>query len=397
MSMTKNQLVDLIKETVKDTLASETFERNNRPTNASNKELAQIIARHVSGIAQVEGVKGRKGARVLRALCAAKNDPNNAIKWLEKNFPDDDWTKALTISGEDGTDFIMPAEISADLIELLRNTTAVRKLNPVVLQVNASSIQMPKLVSGSVASYIGSNDNIRLSKPTFGLLRMDFKKVACIVPVSNDLIRYSNPSADDVVQRDLVLGLSQREDLAFIRDDGTENTPKGLYYWCPSGNKFNSAGNTLANMTADLGGALLKLMEGNSRLINPGWMMAPRSFIALATVRDSNGNFAFRDELLRGSLWGFPYAVSNNIPITLGGDGNDSEIYLADFADVIIAENMQMRVDASNTAAYDNGGTTAAAFSLDQTVLRIIAEHDLGVRHPESIAVIEAVNWTPSA
>jgi len=36
-----------------------------------------------------------------------------------------------------------------------------------------------------------------------------------------------------------------------------------------------------------------------------------------------------------------------------------------------------------------------ASFALDQTVMRLIAHHDLAVRHEESICVIEAVTWAP--
>jgi hypothetical protein len=50
-------------------------------------------------------------------------------------------------------------------------------------------------------------------------------------------------------------------------------------------------------------------------------------------------------------------------------------------------------VDASQEAAYQDGGTLRAAFSLDQTVIRCIAEHDLAMRHTKAGAVIEAVKW----
>jgi hypothetical protein len=50
---------------------------------------------------------------------------------------------------------------------------------------------------------------------------------------------------------------------------------------------------------------------------------------------------------------------------------------------------------ASDVAAYFDGAQVQAAFSLDQTVLRLIAHHDLAVRHEESLSVMTGVLWTP--
>ena len=391
--MTKAQLTELIQATVKDTLAAETHEKNDRPTE-DYTNIATKLVEACSGVSMTKQPteKGKKAARFIRALAAGKNDPAKAANWLRKYYPEEaEFAKALTISGEDGTDFILPEEVSTEIIELLSNQTAIRKLNPTVMRMQSQTFMVPKIVGGSTATYLGSDDVISSTKPTFGMLKLVFKKMGAIVPISNDLLRYSNPGADTIVRDDLVSAISQREDQAFIRDDGTENTPKGLLYWCLAANKFNSTGNTLATITADLANAILNLMEGNSRMLRPGWMLAPRSSMRLMSIRDGNGNYAFRDEMLRGTLWGYPFAVSNNIPINIGSA--KSEVYFVDFADVVIGESLDIKIDASETAAYSDGTNIISAFSQDQTVIRAIVEHDFGVRHDASVSVIEAVAW----
>ena len=134
-------------------------------------------------------------------------------------------------------------------------------------------------------------------------------------------------------------------------------------------------------------------------MINPGWIMAPRTEQKLATIQNANGVFAFRDEVIRGTLWGYPIGVTTNVPITLdtsgAGNDNESEIYLVDFAQVLIGESMGLLVDSSQEAAYHAGSHVQAAFSLDQTVVRAIAEHDLGLRHDKAVAMLTDVTWTP--
>ena len=51
-------------------------------------------------------------------------------------------------------------------------------------------------------------------------------------------------------------------------------------------------------------------------------------------------------------------------------------------------------VDASQEAAYvDASGTVRAAFSNDQTVVRVMEEHDFCLRHDKSFALVQKVAW----
>ena len=198
-----------------------------------------------------------------------------------------------------------------------------------------------------------------------------------------------------IVRDDLIAALGQRGDLAFIRGAGTQYTPKGLRYWAPSANVIAANGTVnLANVTTDLGKLWLQLANGNVRFLRPGWLIAPRTFNYLMNVRDGNGNFAFREEMMAGRLWGYPFAYTTQIPINLGGGSNESEVYLADFADVVIAEQEGLIIDVFDGAAYHDGTNVVAAVSADQTVLRAIQEHDLVMRHEESVAVLTTVLWT---
>ena len=150
---------------------------------------------------------------------------------------------------------------------------------------------------------------------------------------------------------------------------------------------------TLANVTTDLGRLVLALENANVRMLRPGWLFSPRTKFYLMTVRDGNGNYAFRDEMLRGFFWGWPFASTTQIPQNLGVGGDESEVMLADFADVVIGEAMNLLIDASAEAAYHDGSSVQSAYSRDQTVVRAIQEHDFGMRHDESVAVLNEVTW----
>jgi len=193
--------------------------------------------------------------------------------------------------------------------------------------------------------------------------------------------------------------MSEKEDSVFIRGIGSSAEPKGISGWIKdqnSGNAFNSnATINLANVTADLGIAIQKLMDGNAPMRNVGWLFAPRTWRALATARDGNGNLVWAEEMGRGTLMGFPFGVTTQIPTNLGGGSDESEIYLVDFPLCIIGETTELEVASSDTAAYHDGSNVVSAFSQDQTSVRAIARHDFGLRQRGKEAVIvEQVKWT---
>ena len=130
-----------------------------------------------------------------------------------------------------------------------------------------------------------------------------------------------------------------------------------------------------------------------ARAAQPGWALSPRSYMKLFGLRDGNGNKVY-PELAQGLLKGYPIAHTNTIPVNLGAGTNESEIYFADFNDVVIGEQDNMTIDFSREATYvDSTGTLVTAFSRNQSVLRLVANHDIGFRHPEGLALGTSVTW----
>ena len=334
-------------------------------------------------------------ARLVRALAAGRGNAQHAAHFADTVLRDSVVAKALAAGSGTAGGFLVPDDIASDVIEALRPVSVVRAAGAAVVPMEGGTLLMPRLAGGAIADYVGENQALPRSEPTFSQIRMTARKLAAIVPVSNDLLRQTRGAADRIVRDDLVAALGQREDAAFLRDPGLGNAPKGLRWWAPAGNVFAANGTvSLANTTADLGKLVLALKQANSRMRTPAWFMAPRTEQYLLTLRDTSGRFVYRDEMVTGSLWGYRVQVSTQIPVTLGA-GAESEIILADMADAVIAEQPGLLVDASPDAAYHDGTGLVAAFSLDQTVVRCIALHDFAMRNDASVAVLTGVTWAP--
>ena len=352
---------------------------------------------------------GQGGAfgKVVRAMAFAKMNGGgyesalSALKaWGEGDlaeFMGAAKEKAMAAGEPTAGGFLVPEQFSQDVIDILRPMSVVRRLNPAILPMPTGTVRIPKITSGASGSYIGENANITKTQVGTGQLTLTWKKLAALVPISNDLLRYSSPGADTIVRDDVVRALAQRENQAFLRDAGSASSPKGLRHWALAANVIAANGTVnLQNVTTDLGQLVLKLKNNNIPMTRPAWIMSPRSEHYLATIQDGNGNFTYRQEILAGRLWGWPVAVSTEVPVNLtdGGNTDESEVYLVDMADAVIGEASRLTVDSSSEAAYHDGSSVVAAFSQDQTVIRAIAEHDFAMRREESVAVLNQVRWS---
>jgi HK97 family phage major capsid protein len=412
--MTPDQLKDFVKDVtvplIKEAAGAEVQEAIEQ---AVAKSLEPMRAEQTSWVAKLTQdrvkadqrirAKGEKFGRFTRALAATNMQYEKGID-LVRSWGDDDLAdemtahheKALAVSNATAGGVLVPESFSQDLIELLRPAAAVTRLNPEFLTMPNGTFQLPKQTAGVAGVYIGENQNISSQQPAFGTVNLRFRKLAVLVPMSNDLLRYSSPGADSIVRNDIVRGMAQRMNQALLRDDGTGAAPKGLRNWAPTANVIAANGTvSLANTVTDLGKLIVQLLNNDIPMTRPGWIMSPRSWNYLITLQTTNGVFTFREEMQGGSLWGWPFAVSTQVPINLtdGGGTNESEVYLADFADAVVGESQNLIIAASDSAAYHDGSNVQAAFSLDQFVVRAIQEHDFVMRREESVAVLNEVTW----
>ncbi len=345
---------------------------------------------------------GINAARMIRAVAYGKGNRDIAIDFATNEWGNDsDIVKGLVTGiGADGG-FLVPTEFSGEIIELLRPKSAVRSMGPRMVPMTTGVLNISRLAGGATSEYLGEATAQNASQETFEDLNLVWKKLRTTVPISNELIQTSSPQADQVVLDDMVASMATREDTAFIRNDGTLGTPRGVRFWAQAANVTASAAAddgtdpTLAEVETDIRVALGFLEDNDVRMLNPGWMMSPRSRRYMSFLRGAQDAIAFPDMRTNPpTLMGFPIGLTNNIPNNLGANTRESELYLVDFADVVIGELNQLQVTVSQEATYtDSTGTLVSAFDRDETIIKVVQHHDMVVRHPESVAVITDIPY----
>jgi HK97 family phage major capsid protein len=355
------------------------------------------------------GLKDKRGAKAARYVLGLmhasfhKVSLEKAAEFVMTRFGDEIVARALNagVTGEGGA--LIPQDFMADLIELLRAMTAVRGAGPMEVGMPMGNLTIPRLAGGATAAYQNELDDIAISQERFDDVNFQARKLTAMVPVSNDLIRRSPIGVEEIVRDDLVQAVARREDLAFLRGDGSDKGPVGMRSLCLPANKITVAampavpapGDQVTAILAGASAALLALQNGMSRMIRPTWIMAPTIARFIATARDQVGGFYFKDEMARGMFEGYPVRLTQQIPtnLVMTTYTKASEIYFVDMADFVIADTYNVVVDASDVAAYNDGTGMVSSFQRDQSLFRVIAEHDCNMRHLQSLVVLLTQDW----
>lgn len=289
--------------------------------------------------------------------------------------------------------YLVDTQYSRDFIDLLRPRVVIRQLGARSVPMPDGNLTMRKKTAGTTASYVGERVPAPTTDVAVGQIAMSAKRLTALVPITNQLIRRASWGVDTMVRDDLLEGAALKEDQQFLRGTGSATAPAGLKSYIPGGNTITmTADPTLATVTKDLRNVRLKVINANVPMIKCGWIMSPRTKLFLETLRDGNGNIAF-PTVENGTLYGYPIGVTTSVPDNLGAGTNESEIYFGDFSQFLIGDTYTVTLAASTEAAYDDNGTMRSAFSNDETVIRLIEEHDTGVRYDVAFAVLTGVTW----
>lgn len=334
-------------------------------------------------------------AQTTRALIAGRGNVDAAARFAAQTWGErHEVTAALQANDASAGGFLVPERFSAEMIDLLRPKTIIRK-NAAEVPLVGGKDSMPTVEEGSAAYYIGEGADIGTTEPKFGALNFVEREIAAIVPISNKLLRHAAIRVDVTVRDDLLKAFAQTEDMVFLRSKGLGAAPKGLRYFAHDNNVIPAnATVSLENIDKDSRKAINCLATADIPMMNVRWLMNPTDFGFLQDMRDGNGNLVYPGLQLPTPVWkGFAVEQSNNVPANLGGGGDESEIYLVDFGEAVVADSYKVTIDANESATYKVAGEVRSAYSQNQTLIRALAGHDFGVKRRKAVAVLTGVKW----
>lgn len=336
--------------------------------------------------------KGVEIGMAFHAIANAKGDVAKAADALDK-MGHSGVSAALSGATESAGGVTIPRPMAAQVIELLRARVVMRRAGVRTMPMPAGQLRHAKQTGSATASYGAESGVITASEPTFDKIDQSFKTLSALVPVGNALLRHSGVEVFRMVRDDLIAVQALREDLAFLRNDGTGNLPKGAVSWCPAGNNIGATAATAAAAEAGLRSLINKVETANVDMTNCGFVMHPAAKNWLAGLRDANGFYLFPSLQTGNTVLGYPIYTTTQLPTNLGAGTNGTEVMFLNFAEYVIGDSMTLSFATSTEASYWNGSAYVSAFATDQTLMRSISEHDLAPMHDVATSMLIGTAW----
>lgn len=109
---------------------------------------------------------------------------------------------------------LVNANIANDFIALLRPATILGKIPG--LRTVPFNTKVPTQTAGGTYGWVGESKPKPVTKLAFGTTSLGYTKAAGIIVLTEELVRLSNPSAEDLTRRDMIAGIAQFLDQQFI-------------------------------------------------------------------------------------------------------------------------------------------------------------------------------------
>lgn len=367
--------------------------------------------------------KGITAGTILRAVACAQRffrneDPATAAvkvihnvykqkelaKWVEGAI-EKDITAGLPNEGG----YLIPEVVNDQVVELLYPRVVVLRLGATEVPMTAGNLTVNYVESGTTATYVGEGETPTPTGATFGQASWRSKKLISLIPISNDILKVPSVRADRIVLNDAIRQMAIRMNQAAFQDDGSNNTPRGLKY------EKNLVTVTLSGVmdTDDPPSFMVQLEDSLldiDAMISPGWCFNHKLWAYLQTLKDLNGQYYYRSTgrgyadnsgnasaYKQKSFEGFNLETTQLILSTGSSNPYTTDCYFGDWSEFWIPRQGMLEVDSSDVAAYNTGpSTVVSAYSKDQTVLRLIDRHDMGMRQRKAMArasVTYNQNW----
>lgn len=388
------------------------------PVQGQNEQQGQQSRTLASVRNTTKLAKGIEFARYAMCLGVAKGNIHQASAIAQNRFPEMDRInnvlKAAVAAGTT-TDptwagpLVEYTEFTGDFVDFLRPQTIIGKFGvgaiPDLRRV-PFNIHIKGQISGGSGYWVGEGAPKPVTKFDYNNVYLGWAKVANIAVLTEELLRFSNPSAEQLVRDSLAEALIARLDQDFVDPAKAlvaNVSPASITNGVTA---IHSSGNTADDVRSDIAALWAPFITNNISPTTAVYIMTPTTALSLSLMRNSLGQPEFPGiSILGGTLDGIPVITSNYVPTTTAGSlvilANASDIWLADDGQVVIAASteasLQMDGAPTNSAGGPTATTVVSMFQTDSVALRAERFINWQKRRAQAVAVLDEVKWGQSA
>ncbi len=332
-------------------------------TTTTGTEDASKARGGVSGIVMEKKLEpGVRFARFAGALAHTKGNYRDAADFVANRFPAEkglgdvckmfanhgyeDIVKAAvavgtTTSATWAGPLVQYQEMAEEFIEFLRPQTIVGQIDG--LRRVPFNIRMPRQTTGGSAYWVGEGAPKPVTSLAFDNITMKWTKLATIAVITEELARFSAPSAETIIRDSLADAIIQQMDVDFVNpaNAGTADVkPASITNGVTA---VVSSGSTEQAIRDDISALFAPFIAANLTPKNGVWIMSATTALALSLMQNALGQVAFPGISMNGGTFnGLPVVVSEAV-------GNI--VILANASDILLADDGQVSIDVSREAS----------------------------------------------
>lgn len=308
-------------------------------------------AAHSPVIVKPNVTKGTAFTRYAIALARSKGNLMQAAeiaKQWKDSTPEVEIVLKAAVAAGTTTDpawagpLVQYQDMAAEFIELLRPATIVGRIEG--LRRVPFNVRIPGQATGSSVGWVGEGKPAPVSALAFNTTTLGFSKVAGIVAITEELARFSTPSAEGVIQQDLISTISQFLDGQFI-DPAVEAGANGLSpASITNGVKaIPASGKDAEAVRADVKKVFQAFINANLSVAGAVWIMSETTALSLSLMLNVMGQPEFPGlTMAGGTFFGLPAILSQTV-------GNN--IVLAKASEILFADDGGVTLDVSREAS----------------------------------------------
>lgn len=376
---------------------------HNQREKARNRPVALITAQKKAD------KRGLEFTRLARTMALAGGDIIQAAAIAEHDYPGQftEFYKAAVSAGttthSTWASPLVPAyeHYAAGFTEFLRSSTILGAFgtgNVPALRAVPFNIEVPRQTTGGKGYWVGQGQAKPLTKFDFDTVRLGFAKVANIAVITEELLRFSDPSAELIIRDQLAAALAQVLDEDFVRPDKAAVTgisPASITHGVTA---IPSVGSDIEAIRKDVQNVMATFLAAKLSPKKGTWIMDSMTVLRLSMMTNALGQLEFPDlDLDGGTFFKRPVIVSDFVPAGLVIFVSAEDIFLADDGQATIDVSREASVSMEDSPAMNSSAPTPAQLvSLWQTnSVGIRAERYINweKRRPQAVAYLSGVSW----
>lgn len=268
--------------------------------------------------------------------------------------------------------------LASEFIDYLRPLTILGRING--FRRVPFKTKVPRQTGGATVNWVGEAKVKPLTSLAFDSVTLDHHKVAGIIPISEELMRLSSPSAEMLVRDDLAAAIAAFIDVEFLdpSNAATDVSPASVTYGLSA---VSSTGTSASAFRTDVTSMFDTILDANLQLAGGVWVMTQSQALALSLMVNALGMPEFPGITVNGgTLLGFPVVTSQNITATTGSPADGYPITFVLPGEIMLADDGGVTVDISREASVQMETAPDSPFTASTTLVSLWQHNLVGIR-----------------